>query len=171
MARPNGLNGAVDLARQFAAASAPQRIGVICQHLTSVGRRCAWYGTTQHVTAMLAASEEEPGATLAETRDPKVRVVMRLTGSPTCVVGTTEPKFRNGIVLRLSPKAAAEVSYNPPSHSLSDLPAPTASGARSSPKKTTVVGFQLGGPGQRFTSATPLGLAQVCKHTPTLTQP
>lgn len=39
-----------------------------------------------------------------------------------------KPEFRIGIVLRLSPKTAAEVSYNPPSHSLSDLPAPTILG-------------------------------------------
>jgi len=47
---------------------------------------------------------------------------MRLTGSPTCVVGTPKNKFLEGMVLRLAPKTVAEVSYNPPSHSLSDLP-------------------------------------------------
>lgn len=47
---------------------------------------------------------------------------MRPTESPTFVVGTPKNKFLEGMVLRLAPKTVAEVSYNPPSHSLSDLP-------------------------------------------------
>jgi len=46
-----------------------------------------------------------------------------------------KPKFRIGIVLRLAPKTAAKVSYNPPSHSISDLPAPTVLGRQILPKR------------------------------------
>lgn len=96
---------------------------------------------------------------------------MRLTGPQLTQLARPEPRLRIGIVLRLSPKAAAEVSYNPPSHSLSDLPTPTVLGRQTLPKGNNKVDPCVGGPGQRLSSATPLGLAQVSKRTPTLTQP
>ena len=64
---------------------------------------------------------------------PKECGVLRPTNSPTYVVGTPKTEVLDGIVLRLSPKTAAEVCYNPPSHSLSETAWPTTAGTRSSP--------------------------------------
>jgi hypothetical protein len=173
LAQPDELNGVRPPRAEFAgSARTPTRSWSHCQHFTSVGRRCAevWHNPARHSCAQLPPKRGW-NAKFRPTLHPKVRRGDEAHRAPTYVVGTPETEVSDGIVLRLSPKAVAEVSYNPPSHSLSDLPTSTTSDVSPPQWKTTEVGSKLGGPGQRFTSATPLGLAQVCKHTPTLTQP
>jgi hypothetical protein len=80
------------------------------------------FGATQHVSAVFAASEEVPECESGHRSTRRRCEVMRPTESPTYVVGTPKNKFLDGIFSRLAPKTVAEVSYNPPSHSLSDLP-------------------------------------------------
>jgi len=89
---------------------------------------------------------------------PKVTRGDEAHQSPTYVVGTPRTEVLDGIVLRLAPKTIAEVSYNPPSHSLSDLldrPPPVQDPHQRKRYKTE---FRLRGPGLRLTQRDPARL-------------
>jgi len=122
MAQPNELNGARHPRSEFATLFDRQQVGGIFQHFTSMADGALRFGATQHFSAVFAASEEVPECESGHRNTRRRCEVMRPTESPTCVVGTPKNKFLDGIYLRLAPKTVAEVCYNPPSHSVSELP-------------------------------------------------
>jgi len=122
MAQPNGLNGARHPRSEFATLVDRQQVGGIFQHLTSNGRRRAKVWRYPTLFSCIRCLRRGARMRVWPPHTRRRCEVMRPTWSPTCVVGTPKNKFLDGIFSRLTPKTVAEVSYNPPSHSLSDLP-------------------------------------------------
>jgi hypothetical protein len=119
---PTDLTVPVTLEQSSRLCSASNKLEAFASSLRRLADGALRCGATQRISAVFAASEEVPECDSGHRTSLRWCEVMRLTESPTCVVGTPKNKFLGGMVLRLAPKTAAEVSYNPPSHSLSDLP-------------------------------------------------
>jgi hypothetical protein len=129
---PTELTESVTLDAKLATSFELQQVGVVVP-VFSVSWPTAHSGLARPNTFQLCSLPPKrcQDAKLA-MHDPKVGAwCLGPTGPPTSAVGAPRTEVPVGIVLRLAPKTAAEVCYNPPSHSLSELPVPTTSGARS----------------------------------------
>lgn len=94
--------------------------------------------------------------------------MVRPTEAPNLRVGTPKTEVLVGIVLRLAPKTAAEVSYNPPSHSLSDLPGRPPPAQIPHQRKVTEITFQIVRPWFEINERYPARLDLGLQATPTL---
>jgi len=97
------------------------------------GGRRTRYGATQHISVVLTACSvvsHSQGAS-CELAIAVTEVAARWYGSS----WPPRPRSRSRSVLRLHPRRQSEVCCDPPSISLPDLPGPTTTGIRSSPRK------------------------------------
>lgn len=110
----------------------PKRSGL--PGLTSVADDALRFGVTQHISVVLTVLDTisraweagcEAGRAVTEVAAVQLQSCWR----------SQDRVVPNEIVLRLTLKAAAEVCCNPPSISISDLPGPTTTGDRSSPRR------------------------------------
>lgn len=111
-----------------------RRNGQACQGLTSEADDALRCGVTQHISVVLTALGAVSRAWGAGCE--AARCSNRSRCGPTLkLLALPGPVVPNEIFLRLTLKAATEVCCNPPSISISDLPGPTTTGDRSSPRR------------------------------------
>lgn len=120
---PMDLTESINPRAEYATPFELRQVGVIDQPLTSDDRRCTevWHDPTLYSCVRClrrgASLRGWPPHYPKEVRGDEAHRFPNLR-----CWHVPEPKLQSGIFFRLSPKTAAEVSYNPPSHSLSDLP-------------------------------------------------
>jgi len=156
---PTDLTASVTLEKSSRLCSNSNKLELFAIDLRQLADGALRFGTTQHFPAVFAASEEVPECESGNRISRRGCVVIRHTGSPTYVVGTPKTEVLDGIVLRLAPKTAAEVSYNPPSISLLDLLGRPPPAQDPHQRKRNEFEFKLRGPDLRLTQRDPARLA------------
>lgn len=108
---PTDLTAPVTLEQSSRLCSTSNKLEAFASSLRRLADGALRFGATQRITAVFAASEEVPECDSGHRTSLRWCEMVRPIGSPTCVVGTPKNKFLRGMVLRLAPKTAAEVSY------------------------------------------------------------